>query len=32
MEAITTNAEDIRGAIRALILAIGDDPILIVTD
>ena len=26
MEAITTNAEDIRGAIRALILAIGDDP------
>jgi len=26
MEAITTNAEDIRGAIKALILAIGDDP------
>ena len=26
MEAITTNAEDIKGAIRAMILAIGDDP------
>lgn len=26
MEAITTNAEDIRGAIKAIILAIGEDP------
>ena len=26
METITTNAEDIRGALRALILAIGEDP------